>query len=41
MHLPLLVTPLGWIVLGAAGYLVYKAGKNSGKKEAEKKTEKA
>jgi hypothetical protein len=41
MHLPLLVTPLGWIVLGTAGYLVYKAGKNSGKKEGEKKAEKA
>jgi hypothetical protein len=36
MHLPLLVTPLGWVVLGATGYLLYKAGKKSGKKEAEK-----
>ena len=39
MHLPLLVSPLGWVVLGATGYLLYKAGKNSGKKEVEKKTE--
>jgi hypothetical protein len=41
MHLPLLVTPLGWVVLGATGYLLYRAGKKSGKKEAEKSTEKA
>ncbi len=43
MHLPLLVSPLGWVVLGATGYMLYKAGKKSGKKEAgsEKKTEKA
>jgi hypothetical protein len=41
MHLPLLVSPLGWIVLGAAGYLVYKAGKKSGEKTAEKEEKKA
>lgn len=30
---PLLTTnPLGWAVLGAAGYLAYKAGKNAGRK---------
>ena len=40
MHLPLIVTPLGWVVLGAAGYLLYQAGKKSGKKDAEKNTEK-
>ncbi|BBO90533.1 hypothetical protein DSCOOX_37130 [Desulfosarcina ovata subsp. ovata] len=41
MHLPLLFSPLGWVVLGASGYLLYKAGKKSGQKETEKKTEKA
>jgi hypothetical protein len=41
MHMPLLLTPLGWVVLGAAGYLVYRAGKNAGKKESEKHGEKS
>jgi hypothetical protein len=40
MHLPLLITPLGWVVVGATGYFLYKAGKKSGKKEAEKNAEK-
>ena len=40
MHLPLLVTPLGWVVLGVSGYLLYKAGEKSGKKETEKSVEK-
>lgn len=34
VYLPLLTTnPLGWAVLGAAGYLTYKAGKKSGLKD--------
>lgn len=41
MHLPLMLTPLGWIVLGAAGYLVYRAGKKAGEKSAGKTTEKS
>jgi hypothetical protein len=41
MHFPLLLTPLGWVVLGAAGYLVYRAGKTAGKKEVEKNEEQA
>lgn len=40
MYLPIVVSPLGWVVLGAAGYLLYKAGKKSGQKEAEKGTDK-
>ncbi len=33
VFLPLLTTnPLGWAVLGAAGYLTYKAGKKAGQK---------
>jgi len=36
VYLPLLTTnPLGWAVLGAAGYLAYKAGKKSGLKDEE------
>ncbi len=36
MHcLPLLSNPIGWLILGAAGYLLYKSGKKSGKQEAE------
>lgn len=27
LHIPLLANPVGWAVLGAAGYLTYKAGK--------------
>jgi hypothetical protein len=37
MHcFPFILSPLGWVALGAAGYLVYRAGKKSGKKETEK-----
>lgn len=33
VYLPLLsTTPVGWAVLGAAGYLAYRAGKKSGLK---------
>ncbi len=32
MSAPLVSSPVGWIVLGAAGYITYKAGKKAGKK---------
>jgi len=32
MSVPLVAHPIGWVVLGAAGYLTYKAGKKVGKK---------
>ena len=35
LHVPLLSNPLGWIVLGAAGYLLYKSGKKAGQQGAE------
>lgn len=36
VYLPLLTTnPLGWAILGAAGYLTYKAGKKTGLKGEE------
>jgi len=41
MHLALLCNPLGWAVLGVAGYLIYRSGKSSGKKDVKKEAEKA
>lgn len=41
MYFPIAVSPLGWVVLGVAGYLVYQAGKNAGKKESEKSPQKS
>ncbi len=36
MHcVPLLSNPVGWLILGTAGYFLYKSGKNAGKHEAE------
>jgi hypothetical protein len=35
MSAPVVASPLGWVVLGAAGYITYKAGKKSGKKTEE------
>ncbi|PIE62565.1 MAG: hypothetical protein CSA25_04510 [Desulfobacter postgatei] len=35
MSVPVVAHPLGWIVLGAAGYFTYKAGKKAGKKTEE------
>jgi hypothetical protein len=32
MNLPVVTHPLGWVILGGAGFLAYKAGKKSGKK---------
>ena len=37
MHAPFLAHPLGWLVVGAVGFLLYQSGKNAGKKEVEKK----
>jgi len=35
--IPLLTTnPVGWAILGVAGYLTYKAGKKSGQKSEER-----
>jgi hypothetical protein len=33
MNLPVVTHPLGWVILGGAGFLAYKAGKKSGKKK--------
>ncbi|PHR27244.1 MAG: hypothetical protein COA36_09660 [Desulfotalea sp.] len=34
VYVPLLTTnPVGWAILGTAGYLAYKAGKKSGAKD--------
>ncbi|WP_320041863.1 hypothetical protein [uncultured Desulfobacter sp.] len=32
---PFVASPVGWVVLGAAGYITYKAGKKAGKKAEE------
>ena len=38
MHcVPLLSNPVGWLILGTAGYFLYKSGKNAGKQEAEER----
>ncbi len=34
LYLPLTATPLGWIILGASGYALYKAGKKKGLEES-------
>lgn len=36
MHFPLILSPVGWVVLAAAGYLVYRSGKKAGEKSTEK-----
>ncbi len=33
MHVPFFSHPIGWLVLGAVGYLLYKSGKKAGEKE--------
>ncbi len=35
LHIPLFYNPIGWIVLGATGYLLYKSGRKTGRKEKE------
>ena len=38
MHcLPLLSNPVGWLILGIGGYLLYKSGKSAGRQEGEEK----
>jgi len=32
MSVPVVAHPLGWVVIGAAGFFTYKAGKKAGKK---------
>lgn len=32
MSVPIVSHPIGWIILGGAGFLAYKAGKKAGKK---------
>ncbi len=34
LYIPLTTTPLGWLILGAGGYALYKAGKKRGSEEA-------
>jgi|GEM_PF-1350190 len=35
MSAPIVASPVGWVVLGAAGYITYKVGKKVGKKAEE------
>jgi len=35
MPVPFFSHPIGWLVLGAVGYLVYKSGKKAGEKETD------
>ena len=35
MSVPVIAHPVGWIVLGTAGFLTYKAGKKSGLKNSD------
>ena len=35
MSIPVIAHPVGWIVLGTAGFLTYKAGKKSGLKNSD------
>jgi hypothetical protein len=39
MPVPFFSHPIGWLVLGAVGYLIYKSGKKAGEKEAETREE--
>jgi threonine/homoserine/homoserine lactone efflux protein len=35
LRIPFLFNPVGWVLLGGAGYLLYKAGKKAGESEKE------
>lgn len=35
-YLPLIPNPIGLLILGTVGYLLYKSGKKSGKQKTEK-----
>ena len=39
MPVPLFSHPIGWLILGVAGYWVYKSGKKAGNKEVGDKKE--
>jgi hypothetical protein len=39
MHVPFFSHPIGWLVLGAVGYLIYRSGKKAGGKKAEDRDE--
>lgn len=34
IYIPLTASPIGWIILGASGYALYRAGKKKGIDEA-------
>ncbi len=34
VYVPLAAHPLGWVLLGTGAYLLYKAGKKNGQKQA-------
>ena len=33
-HIPLTTTPVGWLILGLGGYVLYQTGKKKGEQEA-------
>ncbi len=39
LRIPFLFNPVGWVLLGGAGYLLYKAGKKAGEQDREKEDE--
>lgn len=34
IYVPLMTTPVGWMVLGLSGYALYNAGRRKGEEEA-------
>ena len=34
IYVPLTATPIGWLILGLGGYMLYKKGRKSGEEEA-------
>ena len=34
LYIPLTTSPVGWVILAAGGYALYKAGKRKGQEEA-------
>ncbi len=39
MPVPFFSHPIGWLVLGAVGYLIYRSGKKAGEKKVEDRDE--
>lgn len=39
MPVPLFSHPIGWLILGAVGYLIYRSGKKAGGKGVEDRDE--